>query len=168
MRANTCVGAVHEVGDRSLITADSQPRFSLRYDVPFDSFAFLRVVQSLWLSTRADIDASAFLALLANSACRAHFKRTFCIKGAEEKRLQSHIDTEKVDKDENEKRIEKLSIDLLSILSVVEWKNCIYLITHLPACINHLRIFSASPRVSSITTCPINNNNENRKNSTDS
>lgn len=94
MRANTCVG----VGDRSLITADSQPRFSLRYDVPFDSFAFLRVVQSLWLSTRADIDASAFLALLANSACRAHFKRTFCIKGAEEKRLQSHIDTEKVDK----------------------------------------------------------------------
>lgn len=76
----------------------SQPRFSLRYDVPFDSFAFLRVVQSLWLSTRADIDASAFLALLANSACRAHFKRTFCIKGAEEKRLQSHMDTEEMDK----------------------------------------------------------------------
>lgn len=148
MRANTCVGAVHEVGDRSLITADSQPRFSLRYDVPFDSFAFLRVVQSLWLSTRADIDASAFLALLANSACRAHFKRTFCIKGAEEKRLQSHMDTEKVDKDENEKRIEKLSIDLLSILSVVEWKNCIYLITHLPACINHpRRIFSRTLRL---------------------
>lgn len=82
MRANTCVGAMHEVGDRSLITADSQPRFSLRYDVPFDSFAFLRVVQSLWLSTRADIDASAFLALLANSACRAHLKENVLHQGS--------------------------------------------------------------------------------------
>lgn len=130
MRANTCVGAVHEVGNRSLITADSQPRFSLRYDVPFDSFAFLRVVQSLWLSTRADIDASAFLALLANSACRAHFKRTFCIKGAEEKRLQSHMDTEKVDKARWKWKENRETFDRSPLNTLCRWVEKLYIPNH--------------------------------------